>query len=278
MHRRGEALFPALADEVLVRGAQEVGRGHGAEEPSERPGEEQRAGAGPGALAADVDEHDLEAVARGAQVRDDEVPGEAVAVCREDARAGRPPLGQVGHRAHGGDAVAQLGEHPVAAEPPGADERAGPRGDDHDPHDRDHRDPEEQRTDQVDSRPRDPGGDTEECDDVHVREPTRAQQQRGEHHDREEQGDRHFRRPADDGQRQGDGDREEDDEEGPLGPELDPPGRGQSARGAARLGAGFRPTERLVGHVTTSGRSAADTLVGARLPRQMFARVTGRRA
>ena len=99
MHRGGEALLPVLPHEVLVRGPEEVGRRHRTEEGAERAGQQERARAGAGALAADVDEHDLEPVARRAEVGHDEVAGEALAVGREHARrAPSSPSGSAGIR------------------------------------------------------------------------------------------------------------------------------------------------------------------------------------
>src|SRR6476659_4481666 len=84
MDRRGEALVPVLAEQVVVGGGEEPVRLLFAEQAAERAREEQRPGARLHALARHVDEHDLEPPAvRGAR-RHHEVAGERLSVRRLD--------------------------------------------------------------------------------------------------------------------------------------------------------------------------------------------------
>ncbi len=89
----GEPLVPPLAEQELVGRRQELRRRQGPEQPAERSGEQERAGARVDALARDVDEDEREGVPLVVVVRHDEVPREG----RPAGRAGRHvdvPLGR----------------------------------------------------------------------------------------------------------------------------------------------------------------------------------------
>jgi hypothetical protein len=88
VHRGREALVPLLPVEVAVRGRQELLRPQGPQQPAERAGQQQRAGAGLGALAGDVDQRQLEDAPVRGQRAHHEVTGE------------RRPAGRAHHRLH----------------------------------------------------------------------------------------------------------------------------------------------------------------------------------
>jgi hypothetical protein len=98
--RSREALVPLLPVQVAVRGRQELLRPQRAEQAAERSGQQQRPGAGLGALARDVDQGQLEDPAAPGERADDEVPGEGGPAGRADdglhapgRRHGRQPPG-----------------------------------------------------------------------------------------------------------------------------------------------------------------------------------------
>ena len=217
VHGRGEALDPALSREVVVGGGQELVRGHRPEQAAEGSGQQQRAGAGAGALAADVDEHDLQAITRGRSVGDEEVAGEVLAVGRADARRHLPARGQVWQLAAEGDAVAQLGEHAVAAKASGPDPRARHRRDEHDGHHGDDRDRHEHRAGQPDAGVGHPAGHEDERDAIDHHQGTGAQDHTGDDDRGEEERDRHGVRPPRDGGTQGQQPPDERHEKGALG-------------------------------------------------------------
>ena len=127
--RRGEALAPALPAQVAVRLAEEVLRRHRPEQPTERPGQQQRPGAGVDALAGDVHQRDVEHRSRPAPVLlvADAQPGHHEVTRHAGAVRGAqldldPPAGR--QRRHLGlhpQPLAQLQQDPVRAGPPDAD-------------------------------------------------------------------------------------------------------------------------------------------------------------
>jgi hypothetical protein len=122
---RHEPLVGGPAAQVGVRGGEEPLPRHRAEHPAERAGQQQRPGGGVHALAGDVDERYLKALA--VAVRDHEVAAEGGPARRAEHHGRAPPVTELGQRALGADAVAQLDHHPVRAQPPGAELAPGVR-------------------------------------------------------------------------------------------------------------------------------------------------------
>ena len=116
---RHEPLVGGPAAQVGVGGGQELLPRHRAEHAAERTGQQQRPGRGVHALARHVDERHLERLA--VAVGDHEVAAERGAARRAEHHGGPPAVAELGQRALGADAVAQLDHHPVRAQPPGAE-------------------------------------------------------------------------------------------------------------------------------------------------------------
>ena len=114
-----EPLVGGPAAQVGVGGGQELLPRHRAEHAAERAGQQQRPGRRVHALARDVDQRDLQGLA--VAVGDHEVAAEGGAAGRAQHHRGPPAVAELGQRALGADAVAQLDHHPVGAQPPGAE-------------------------------------------------------------------------------------------------------------------------------------------------------------
>ena len=121
---RGEALVPVLVEEEVVGGDEELLGRQRPQQATEGTGEQQGTGAGPLPLAGDVDHDDVEAVAVAG--RDDEVAGEGRAAGRAQLAAHVPAVRQRRDAALLEDAVAQVDQHRLAAQPGHA--RAGTAG------------------------------------------------------------------------------------------------------------------------------------------------------
>ena len=247
-----EALLPALAQQVLVGRVQEVLRGHGTQQAAERAGQQQRAGAGRGALAADVDERDLQVRAVGGPAGHQEVAGERVAVGRAQERLDLPPRRQCRHLALHAQPVAQVDQHRLAQVALQAEPGAAAR---HEEHQHRHRGEHDHHAAVQ------PGGplhlhvdQARDHQQVEQRQRQRAQQEAaGDQHDGE-RGDRHPVVVADGGEGDGQG------QDGQAG-EVEPAAR-QDAPADERAGASpQRSTPQWRAPRTTPRVDHAETLL-----------------
>ena len=94
MYGGREALVPVLAQEVVVGRGQELGRRQRTEQPAERAGEEQCAGAGLLALAGHVDDDELHPVVPRGLLATTKSPANGVPPAERSAGLDQPAVGQ----------------------------------------------------------------------------------------------------------------------------------------------------------------------------------------
>jgi len=134
MHRRGETLRPCLAEQIVVDRLEQPLRLDLPEQPADRPGAQQRPGAGRAALSGEIDQRHLQVAPVRRQRGDRQVAGELVAVGRADRRLGVPTGGQLGHLPERQQPVAQVHEHVLAAVALHAEPFPGAGAQDHERH------------------------------------------------------------------------------------------------------------------------------------------------